>query len=67
MTYYDLDSESGVCPICGNHFGYGVVIDGICEDCYINQQTNERFDYGEDLKEEENEIRNKTRSSGTST
>lgn len=29
---------SGCCPICGNHFEYGIVIDGICEECYINQQ-----------------------------
>ena len=39
MTYYDLDDDSGVCPCCGNHFGYGVVIDGMCEECYIQQHS----------------------------
>ena len=39
MIYYDLDDDSGVCPCCGNHFGYGVVIDGMCEECYIQKYS----------------------------
>lgn len=45
MSYYELDDESGICPVCGNHFGYGIVIDGMCEDCYINQQKLHEQDY----------------------
>lgn len=37
-------NNSGYCPICGNHFEYGIVVDGICEECYINQQTIEKPD-----------------------
>lgn len=41
MVYYDLESETGICPSCGNHFGYGVVINGVCEECYISQQMEQ--------------------------
>ena len=47
MSYYELDDESGICPVCGNHFGYGIVIDGMCEDCYTNQQKLHEQDYPE--------------------
>ena len=48
---------SGCCPICGNQFGYGISIDGICEECYINQQIPpepkvEEWEYSFNSKEE---------------
>ena len=42
MTYYDLESETGICPSCGNHFGFGIVINGVCEECYISQQMEQQ-------------------------
>lgn len=53
--FYDIEGETPICPCCGNHVGYGIMIDGVCEECYINRQNQFEPDYPEPEFENEDE------------
>ena len=45
--FYDIEGGTPVCPCCGNHIGYGIMIDGVCEECYINRRNQFEPEYPE--------------------